>query len=95
VHWQAQAQQLAQAFQGPTVLAKGPTDVICDGTTRLECAQAAALKRSGGQGDVLTGGPAVGAGGGGQQAVLEGPGGQGVVLTLAPGGGGGGANPAR
>jgi ATP-dependent NAD(P)H-hydrate dehydratase len=50
-----QCAALARALGGVTVLAKGRVDVISDGATTLECAGEGAPKRSGGQGDTLTG----------------------------------------
>ena len=48
---------LAKQLDGPVVVRKGPTDLICDGsgTTLLECNEQGCLKRCGGQGDVLAG----------------------------------------
>ena len=58
--WQAQAGDLARALGGPVVVSKGPEDVVAasssaDGRQLLVCTSPASLKRSGGQGDVLTG----------------------------------------
>ena len=46
---------LARGLAGPTVVRKGPTDIISDGTTFIECDEPGCLKRCGGQGDVLAG----------------------------------------
>jgi len=40
---------------GPAIVQKGATDLLCDGTQLLECAEPGCLKRCGGQGDVLAG----------------------------------------
>ncbi|KAG2428236.1 hypothetical protein HYH02_014418 [Chlamydomonas schloesseri] len=70
--WQAHAPSIAQAFGGPVIVAKGPTDLICvpspstsssssSGEQQqelrplLECKDQGALRRCGGQGDVLAG----------------------------------------
>lgn len=45
----------AAAFGGPILVSKGPVDVVTDGSTSLMCSLPATPKRSGGQGDVLTG----------------------------------------
>ena len=47
--------QLSQALGGPTVVRKGPTDLLSDGSCWLACDEPGSLKRSGGQGDVLAG----------------------------------------
>jgi ATP-dependent NAD(P)H-hydrate dehydratase len=46
---------LARALGGVTILQKGPYDTISNGTTTLLSAGPGGLKRSGGQGDTLTG----------------------------------------
>lgn len=46
---------LAKALNGPTLLVKGQTDRITDGKTMLVVDEPGALKRCGGQGDVLSG----------------------------------------
>ena len=46
---------MAQSMGGLTIVRKGPTDVISDGTLTLECDEPGCLKRCGGQGDVLAG----------------------------------------
>lgn len=46
---------LLAAFGGPILVSKGPVDVVTDGSTMLMCSLPATPKRSGGQGDVLTG----------------------------------------
>jgi len=48
-------QKLAQAFGGVTVLQKGAQDYISNGTQTIVCDVRGGLKRSGGQGDTLTG----------------------------------------
>ncbi|KAJ6103698.1 YjeF C-terminal domain carbohydrate kinase-like protein [Penicillium sp. IBT 16267x] len=48
-------QQLSNALGGVTILQKGPHDVISNGTTSLINEIKGGLKRSGGQGDTLTG----------------------------------------
>jgi ATP-dependent NAD(P)H-hydrate dehydratase len=61
--WQSQAGELAAALDGPVVVSKGPADVVAKAGGRadeqpplpLTCTSPASLKRSGGQGDVLTG----------------------------------------
>ncbi|KAI9847212.1 MAG: hypothetical protein M1837_003076 [Sclerophora amabilis] len=47
--------KLAEAFGGVTVLQKGSNDFISDGKVVLVCDMPGGLKRSGGQGDTLTG----------------------------------------
>ena len=47
--------RLASALQHCTVVRKGPVDVISDGRIALYCCRQGALRRCGGQGDVLTG----------------------------------------
>ena len=48
---------IARRLAGPTVVRKGPTDLISDGQAEaiFECAERGCLKRCGGQGDVLAG----------------------------------------
>ena len=46
---------LAQGLAGPTIVRKGPRDIISDGRAILECTEEGCLKRCGGQGDVLAG----------------------------------------
>ena len=46
---------LAQGLAGPTIVRKGPSDIISDGEAILECQEPGCLKRCGGQGDVLAG----------------------------------------
>ncbi|KAG2423692.1 hypothetical protein HXX76_015082 [Chlamydomonas incerta] len=62
--WQVHAPSIAQAFGGPVLVAKGPTDMICVPSPStsgqelrplLECKDPGALRRCGGQGDVLAG----------------------------------------
>lgn len=53
--WQRQARALAAALAGPVVVSKGPVDVVTDGAREAVCAAPAALRRAGGQGDVLAG----------------------------------------
>lgn len=48
-------QQLSNALGGVTILQKGPHDVISNGTTSIINDIKGGLKRSGGQGDTLTG----------------------------------------
>ena len=45
----------ARVLGGPVVVRKGPTDLVCDGSSVLANCEAGSLKRSGGQGDVLAG----------------------------------------
>lgn len=49
------AKLLAQALQGPVILEKGRADRITNGKEVLTCSSPGTLKRSGGQGDILTG----------------------------------------
>jgi len=51
----AQLVALANTLKGVTVVAKGATDLISDGRSSLQSAFQGGLKRSGGQGDTLTG----------------------------------------
>jgi ATP-dependent NAD(P)H-hydrate dehydratase len=51
----ARCAALARALGGVAVLAKGPADVVSDGRRAISCAAPGAAKRSGGQGDTLTG----------------------------------------
>lgn len=48
-------EQLSQALGGVTILQKGPHDVISNGVTSIIADTKGGLKRSGGQGDTLTG----------------------------------------
>ena len=48
-------EQLSQALGGVTILQKGPQDVISNGVTSIIADNKGGLKRSGGQGDTLTG----------------------------------------
>jgi ATP-dependent NAD(P)H-hydrate dehydratase len=48
-------EQLSQALGGVTIVQKGPQDVISNGVTSLISDVKGGLKRSGGQGDTLTG----------------------------------------
>jgi ATP-dependent NAD(P)H-hydrate dehydratase len=48
-------EQLSQAFGGVTIIQKGPQDVISNGITSIISDSEGGLKRSGGQGDTLTG----------------------------------------
>ncbi|KAF9998621.1 hypothetical protein BGZ79_007703 [Entomortierella chlamydospora] len=48
-------QRLSKAFGGVVVIQKGHNDVISDGKTLCTVANEGGLKRSGGQGDILTG----------------------------------------
>lgn len=48
-------EQLSQALGGVTILQKGPHDVISNGVTSFIADAKGGLKRSGGQGDTLTG----------------------------------------
>ncbi|MBZ6422153.1 MAG: NAD(P)H-hydrate dehydratase [Staphylococcus aureus] len=48
-------EQLSQAFGGVTIIQKGPQDVISNGITSIISDSKGGLKRSGGQGDTLTG----------------------------------------
>lgn len=48
-------EKLAQALGGVTIIQKGAKDVISNGVTSIICDQQGGLKRSGGQGDTLTG----------------------------------------
>ena len=47
--------KLARLLGGPTIVRKGPRDLISDGTCVAENGEPGSLKRSGGQGDVLAG----------------------------------------
>lgn len=47
--------RLARSFGGVTIVQKGPVDYISNGDTTLVCDIEGGLKRSGGQGDTLTG----------------------------------------
>uniref|UniRef100_A0A0G4I2T5 ATP-dependent (S)-NAD(P)H-hydrate dehydratase n=1 Tax=Chromera velia CCMP2878 TaxID=1169474 RepID=A0A0G4I2T5_9ALVE len=47
--------QIARALDGPTIVRKGRIDLITNGKIVLTCCFPGALKRSGGQGDVLSG----------------------------------------
>lgn len=49
------ASELARALGNVTILQKGQTDYITNGKETLECKEPGALKRCGGQGDVLSG----------------------------------------
>jgi ATP-dependent NAD(P)H-hydrate dehydratase len=49
------AEELARAFGGVTILQKGGKDYISDGDHTFVCDMPGGLKRSGGQGDTLTG----------------------------------------
>ena len=51
----AKARALSSALGGPTIVRKGPADLLSDGVAVLENAEAGSPKRSGGQGDVLAG----------------------------------------
>lgn len=53
--WQAQACDVAAAWNGPILVSKGPEDVISDGRISMGCAQPGSNKRCGGIGDVLAG----------------------------------------
>lgn len=46
---------LSKVLQGPTILLKGKSDLICDGKTVYEVEETGSLRRSGGQGDILAG----------------------------------------
>jgi ATP-dependent NAD(P)H-hydrate dehydratase len=48
-------EKLAKALGGVTIVQKGPRDIISNGVTSIVCDLAGGLKRSGGQGDTLTG----------------------------------------
>jgi len=48
-------QKLAGSFGGVTILQKGPKDYISNGKQTVVCDLTGGLKRSGGQGDTLTG----------------------------------------
>ncbi|KAF9970074.1 hypothetical protein BGZ65_011412, partial [Modicella reniformis] len=48
-------QKLSQAFGGVIIIQKGPVDAISDGETLYVVMNEGGLKRSGGQGDILTG----------------------------------------
>lgn len=50
-----QLRHLAQLLGGVTVVQKGPSDRISDGTHLLECSEFGSPRRCGGQGDVLSG----------------------------------------
>lgn len=47
--------ELANAMGGVTIIRKGPIDVISNGKIAVYCSSQGALRRCGGQGDVLTG----------------------------------------
>lgn len=47
--------ELATSLGGVTIVAKGPTDIISDGEQMWACDAPGALRRCGGQGDVLAG----------------------------------------
>lgn len=47
--------RLAKAFGGVTIIQKGPNDYISNGEQTITCDIRGGLKRSGGQGDTLTG----------------------------------------
>jgi len=47
--------KLARAFGGVTIIQKGPKDYISNGKQIFTCDLEGGLKRSGGQGDTLTG----------------------------------------
>lgn len=47
--------RLAEAFGGVTIIQKGPKDYISNGKQTIVCDIKGGLKRSGGQGDTLTG----------------------------------------
>lgn len=47
--------RLAKAFGGVTIIQKGPKDYISNGKRTIVCDIKGGLKRSGGQGDTLTG----------------------------------------
>jgi ATP-dependent NAD(P)H-hydrate dehydratase len=51
----SRCEKLANALGGVTIIQKGPQDIISNGVTSLICDQRGGLKRSGGQGDTLTG----------------------------------------
>jgi ATP-dependent NAD(P)H-hydrate dehydratase len=51
----AACEQLSQALGGVTIVQKGPHDVISNGITSIISDVKGGLKRSGGQGDTLTG----------------------------------------
>jgi len=53
--WQQHVPQIAAAFNGPTILSKGPKDIISDGDISVVCDSAASPRRAGGQGDVMAG----------------------------------------
>jgi ATP-dependent NAD(P)H-hydrate dehydratase len=53
--WQQQVPHIAAAFQGPTILSKGPKDLISNGDISVVCDSAASPRRAGGQGDVMAG----------------------------------------
>jgi len=48
-------EKLSQALGGVTIVQKGPQDIISNGDKTLVCDVPGGLKRSGGQGDTLTG----------------------------------------
>jgi ATP-dependent NAD(P)H-hydrate dehydratase len=48
-------QKLAESFGGVTIIQKGPKDYISNGKQTIVCDIPGGLKRSGGQGDTLTG----------------------------------------
>ena len=51
----AQLLELTRGLGGPTLVRKGPVDLICDGQVVLANEEPGCPKRSGGQGDVLAG----------------------------------------
>jgi len=51
----AQVEALAKKLEGPTIVQKGMRDLVSDGTTTLVVDLEGGKKRSGGQGDTLTG----------------------------------------
>jgi ATP-dependent NAD(P)H-hydrate dehydratase len=48
-------QKLSESFGGVTIIQKGPKDFISNGKQTIVCDVPGGLKRSGGQGDTLTG----------------------------------------
>lgn len=57
--WQRHLPEIAKRFEGVTIVSKGPTDLISDGTAVLECSVGSSPRRAGGQGDVLAGATSV------------------------------------
>ncbi|KAJ2497602.1 hypothetical protein GGH96_004977 [Coemansia sp. RSA 1972] len=49
------AQLVATKLNGPTILVKGPRDIITDGQSVFVCDETSGLRRCGGQGDMLSG----------------------------------------